>query len=88
MNTYLVDIFILWLKHDIYLAQCNKIELCISIDGLMDSSTLIFSKVICTGEYKKLIFSFSTLTYVVGTRKNRFNMIVLLSTQTYVKTDG
>ena len=31
--------------------------------------------------YKKKNFLFSTITYVVGTQKNRFNETVLLSTQ-------
>ena len=40
--------------------------------------------------YQKLIFLFSTKTYVVGTQKNRLNETVLLSIllYTYVKTDG
>ena len=37
----------------------------------------------------KIWFSyFSTKTYVVGTKKNRLNETVLLSTQKYVKIDG
>ena len=31
---------------------------------------------------------FSTNSNVVGTQKNRLNETVLLSTETYVKTDG
>ena len=33
------------------------------------------------GAYQKLIFLFSTKTYVVGTQKNCLNQTVLLSTQ-------
>ena len=32
VNTYLVDIFILWVKHDFHLALCIRIQLCIGID--------------------------------------------------------
>ena len=37
---------------------------------------------------EKLIFLFLNQTYVVGTQKNHLNETVLLSTQTYVKSDG
>ena len=59
-------------KAQYLLGKCIKIELCISIDGLMDSSTLIFSKVIRTGEYKKLIFSFFNLNICCGYSKEPF----------------
>ena len=37
----------------------------------------------------KILFSYSsTKIYVVGTQKNHLNETVLLSTKTYVKTDG
>ena len=38
--------------------------------------------------YLKKDFHFTTKTFVVGTQKNRLNEIVLLSTKTYVETDG
>ena len=37
---------------------------------------------------KILFYYFSIKTYVVGTQKNRLNETILLSTKTYVKTDG
>ena len=40
--------------------------------------------------YEKIIKNnyFSTKTYVVGTQKNHLNEMVILSTKTFVKTDG
>ena len=40
---------------------------------------------VCTKKIKSYL---STKTYVVGTQKNRLSEMVLLSTQTYVQTDG